>query len=706
MPSIMPIPQYRSQTRVSGAGSVGRARNPEAEAAPFHLLAQVIDEWTQRRTAAETSRLSNEARNSVRAIEREEGEVPADQATEPYSKRVETRLKKLRDETINQASLKSSKVVLRQWFDAIEGASLDRAATREAVQRQVIIGTELNRAITAGASAAEHDPYESEQILTEIYSGIDAQPMDDANRAEWKSRAHRSVMMGGERGFARVMPAETLKRLQAPDPRLDQLDFADRDTIRQHAEDSLETGEANRILNLYRDNVRTGDSALAELEGSELSSERLDGIRRRVQGGVSLMRNERASEYLNQVTQLESRIATGAEPDAVFTEIDTMYRVGAISPAQYSSFNERAAINAEATAKARAAQAELAAAVQSGMPLDPSDHDHKQFLEQAFGEEVRGVPMGTPEWQLRAQGYAGRFRVLPPQASSWLRSAARSPSPSIVVAGAEFYGALELQSPEAASDVDTDSKAMLAQVASMIEAGAKPGAAFEAARANTFEIKREVREARASAFKTHAKDSASSLGSYIDRDFDTAFTKQPEASVALQADFDRQTEAYFTKVGDITLARDLAWRDLRRVYGVTEVNGERMVTAFPVERFGLAPADVRRDIDAYLRKSGQDLKAEDVLVVPDSLTLRSAYDGISGKPVMPSYRLVTKTGDLVLDVDGVPVRYSLPTGEELTRRVHERQEHARQDAAQAVQAARERRARMQAVQEYRRKAPK
>ena len=223
----------------------------------------------------------------------------------------------------------------------------------------------------------------------------------------------------------------------------------------------------------------------------------------------------------------------------------------------------------------------------------------------------------------------------------------------------------------------------------MIEAGAAPEKAFETARANVFETRRDVLELRIDAYREHAKGNDAALGDLIDRDFDTAWTAQPEASVFLKADFDRQSAAYFAKTGDIGLARDLAWKDLRRVYGTTEVNGSPMLSAFPVEHFGITPEDVRRDVDAFLKSTGQKVNAEDVLVVPDGLTLRAVNDALTGKPVMPSYRLVTKSGDLVLGPDGVPQRFTLPGGEELTKRVKAEQAEREREAQAAVQAARE-----------------
>jgi len=44
-------------------------------------------------------------------------------------------------------------------------------------------------------------------------------------------------------------------------------------------------------------------------------------------------------------------------------------------------------------------------------------------------------------------------------------------------------------------------------------------------------------------------------------------------------------------------------------------------------------------------------------------------DALNGMPVQPSYKLVTKAGDLVLDGDGIPLRYAIPSAGDLQKRL-------------------------------------
>jgi len=700
MPAI--IPEYQQQTRASSGSNAIPLRNPQAEAEGFFALARVIDDFADRKAQAEASTRLSEARIRLAEVEDEELNRPAEEATEELTRRVMKRFGEVRSEAMAGAN-RRTQAYLRARLDDIEAGTFERSLNREAFQRVQVIDDELDRAVTAGARAVELRPTQLDPVLNETLAAIDAQRIDAATRSRLRVDAIARITESAERGIALAMPAETLARLQRPDEQLDRLTPEQRDRIQQAAENRMEEQEAERILQLYRGNVRTGDAGLAALDESGLPLERQDGIRRRVREGVSLLHSERSAEHLDRVTRLESRIATGAEVDMVQAEIGILYRVGALSPAQYTSFIERAEVNAVANAEAQAARREILVALQAGIPLDPRNSDHRKFLESAFASDAQYLTPTDPAWRALALGYAGQVRMLPPQASGWLRSAARSPDPAIATAGAEFYGALEQQSPEAAGDLDVDTRAFLGQLAGMVEAGARPLAAFETARANVFEARKDVRDARDAAYREHAKTSESALTSFIDRDFDPdLFTAQPGATQLLRADFDRQSAAYFSKVGDITLARDLAWQDIRRVYGTTRVNGDAVVTAFPIERFGFTPEEVRESLADYLVESGRSVKADDVLIVPDGLTLRAAYDAMSGKPIMPSWRLVTKTGDLVLDKEGVPVRFTLPEADELTRRIEQAQARDRAAAEAAVQAARERRAREEASERHRR----
>ena len=373
---------------------------------------------------------------------------------------------------------------------------------------------------------------------------------------------------------------------------------------------------------------------------------------------------------------------------------------------------------------------------------------------------------------------------------------------------AQFVAGVEASAPEAAGQFDQNTKAFAAIVNQMITAGTNPDEAVKTARATVYDINDAVLKQRQGQYKEHAKQSLSTLESFIDRDFDTLLSAQPDVAhvrddvMRLDVDFNSLSSRYFEKTGDIELARDLAWKDLRRVYGPSRVNGVPVMMAMPPERFGVTPEMVRREIASFItgkrelpeKPEGQREKGnidihkrpvvknddgsistvrtisigtdqgevliptvsddgrimsddeaiqqyrntgrhfgvfdtpqnatafaqalheqqatqymgpnpqadgstpDEIILVPDARTMRAVVSALDGQPVRPSYKLVTKTGDLVRDKNGIELRYELPPST-----LPERLRAAKADAEARTQEAKNLRATMRAEQEEQRR---
>ena len=593
------------------------------------------------------------------------------------------------------------KAYLEQGLLEMNNGFEERAKLRQAQVNGARRLDEHDKGVSAAERALEADPSQFESVMREQDHALDVIGMDQLTRMRQKNATLDRLSEAAARGKATQDPIHVLEQLKLEkpdDPVIAALPTPQsRARVQAMAEDSYDNQESARIMKLYRDDVRAGDRAVRELENSSLPPERLDGVRRKVRSSLDLMREERQAQAVDRIAGLETAISRGDSPVQVQREAADLYRRGALTPAQYASAMERSTSSAVRSAEAFAIQREIANAISQGIPLDPQNEQHRKFLASAFASDTQQLTAGSPEWQAVALAYAGRARMLPAPAASWLRSAARSPDPKVAEAGAQFYGSLDQVSPEAVGNVDSDTRAFLGSYSDMLAAGARSEVAFQTARSNVFEARRDVVEERRKVYGSkYSEGNAAALSDYIDRDFDTVLSKQPEASATLSADFDKQTAQYFQKVGDIGLARELAWKDVSRIYGTTRVNGDPVVSAFPVERFGVSPAEVRKDLEAWLKQHPHEgVSADSLLVVPDGLTLRAVNDAQSGRPVMPSYRVVTKDGDLLLGPDGVPVRYTLPSSDDLSDRVRKAQEKARADALLNVEQARKRRAAME-----------
>lgn len=437
--------------------------------------------------------------------------------------------------------------------------------------------------------------------------------------------------------------------------------------------------------------VRAGDEALAALEHSALPEDERALVRSKVRTNLELLRTERQQEHVNELAGIESAIATETAGMGTLSTAAALYSNATLTPDQYAGYRSRIAGVMKKRAGDEAVSEELTAALSAGLPLDPHNAEHRKAVASAFSNATQGVTPGSQPWQVSALMLANRTRMLPDQALAWIRQTARSPDPMIAAAGASFFGSVQAAVPDAVGAVDSDTKAFVGTINSMVEAGTDPALAVETARMNVFDTKREVVERRKDDYRKLAKDSDAALDRFIDRDFDPGlFRSQPAASAGLKADFASQAERYYEKVGDIALARDLAWKDLKRVYGPSRVNGAPLVMAYPPERFGVTPEDVRTDIGNFLKGNPQadGSTAADVILVPDELTQRAVADSLSGSSVRPSYRMVGKSGDLILDRNGVAKRWTVPSGEELAARLRAAQDLATQRAQQQVEQAR------------------
>jgi len=574
---------------------------------------------------------------------------------------------------------------------------------------------------------------------------------------------------------------------------------------------------ASAVLGTYaKAGPDAGAAELTKLQKSGLSQDMLGTIYGKVSTGVSRMRDIQQQAHADDIAGLYASIeAKNVGPETLLA-VDKLWDVGALTPLEKASLVGRIEGAHLAGAQNAALAATVREAIATGTPLDPSNSDQRKAVAAAFTQDARGAAVGSDSWQSLATAYAARTRMLPDPAVSWARSAIRSPDPKVAAPAVQFFGSIAATAPDAVSGFDTQTKAFAGMANAMIEAGTPAEKAIEVARQTTLEQNPAVIKQREEAYRK-VTDSDSALDNYVDRDFDPSlFSSQPTAPAGLKLDFTQQAGRYFQYTGDLQSARDLAWQDIKRVYGVSEVNGTKQMMVLPPERFGVKPEDIRADIGAFLSGSsspqqnfsrnapyakpannyltslppeqekefqawvkknnvpfdpsptadydmrgfykamkagdprastgvnqndgklhfGDTFKTpyhksfsnesqwategaprwndkdqlvlpdgrvvfderapkvarsespDDIVLVPDSLTLRSVNDVMSGKPVMPSYKLLTKTGELLLDEHGVPLRYTLPSSEELSVRLRDAQTKATEQAQHLINQAR------------------
>jgi hypothetical protein len=491
--------------------------------------------------------------------------------------------------------------------------------------------------------------------------------------------------------------------------RRDQFTAEDRLAAEELVRASQAQGFSQRILGAFREDAARGVKALQEFDKRELPDEVRDAVHRRVNEGVNLLRANRRRERVEDLARVDRAIATDTAGHDTERLVDDLYASGALTPDEYGNTLARIDQSVIQRAKANAGAAEISKALAAGLPLDPQSKDQRDALSSYFAANTHGVETGSEPWRTAALAIANKTRLLPEQPLAWMRQSLRSPDPGIAATAAQFYGAVQAGAPDALSSLDDKTRSFADLVNSMIEAGTDPASAVEVARENVFQVREDVLKAREKAWggNGHASlvnGSSAALTSLIDRDFAPGwFSSTPATSDAraalvadaklIEPDFRSQTERYFRNTGDIERAREMAWNDVRRVYGRSEVNGSPQMFAFPPERYGLTRADIEQSAEEFLKTNPQadDTAAADVVLVPDAMTLRQVGDVFEGRMFRPSYALVGKSGQPLLNADGSRARFEIPSGEEFAERVRKAQAEAEGKARAQVDEARRRR---------------
>ena len=574
-----------------------------------------------------------------------------------------------------------------------------RAYEAKAITDRNVTGYQTG--IAGRATEVRNDPGTFLPNLAAAIESADRITLSQDARIAAKRYAREQLLSAGVDGYLATRPqwfAAELANAESTDVIVRELDPEARAkalaAAQKAATEQVVGGRVSAVMAAYGRGVSLGNEALTTATQGLSEPDALE-VRARVRAQVNLLSDERQRQFGAEIAGIENAISAGTATSSTADRIQSLYERSALTPAQYGSLRGRlTAMQTERAERLRDAE-DVAGALRAGLPLDPSNAKHRKAVDNAFAAETAGTKPGDERFAYAALAIARQTRVVPAQAAGWMRQAARSPSPVLTAQAARLYGAIARTAPEAVDGLDTDTRALLGTINAMTEAGTAPEEAARTARQITVDAAPELLERRRTEWGTLAKDSDQALAALVDRDFDPGwFQSAPETTATLAADFNAQAGRYYQRTGDPVLARDLAWRDLKRIYGPSEVNGVPMLLPFPPERFGVPPAEVRADIAKALSMHPQadGSTIDDMMVVPDALTLRAVSDALTGAPVTPSYKLVTKTGDVAVDADGMPLRYQLPDSGELRTRIESARAAEAKAKVDAARVARDRRA--------------
>jgi hypothetical protein len=332
-------------------------------------------------------------------------------------------------------------------------------------------------------------------------------------------------------------------------------------------------------------------------------------------------------------------------------------------------------------------------AYNNGQHMDPLLD--KKPVNLMFSVLSMGQKFGSDEFNHTAMAVMDRVGVLPDAAVSWGRTALTSGNPDEAARAARFFSAADRESNAAYEyAVDQRSRSMAYGINQGVSAGGDPEGIVQRERdiAQKFTENADYRKQLDTAWsklKPHG-------GTYeqLDRDVirnalagDPNYTTttwlgtHPASSVpdlppGMLGEFGANMKQYFyLRNGNAQEARDLAIADLKRTWGVTDVNGRRELMKYAPNRMfpGLETSDIRADMDAAGVGDGR------LVEFPGTGPSQGRDWWVEKPDAMGAWTPV-------LDKDGMPRTYTLPTGTQIDinrRADYMREASERRDAYQA-----------------------
>lgn len=710
----------RPQTQPNALAEVGDALGAAARSA------QQLQEVARQKEEERAAVFANESLMSSRAKwveEFQKRQASATESGEGFALGVLQDFDKDADERIALAPTRQSREFLKERLGATRLSLQQDALQFEARRGIEYKSAALDRASNTARTSVEFSPDKFAVVLAEQRAAIQASGLPADIQAKALESSQYSLASAAVEGVIRRDPYRALRELnneKTDSAAVKALDFDRRQQLRNKAESEINRIEAERrssnALLQQELSIQMQDARAAASLGLPVTvpdKSQLVAAFGPVRGEAYFKQQLGLQEFSAEVGKLNQ--LSNAQLDDIAKSYQPTQQTGAADQLQLSN-SLRAQVDQIKQARAAdpvaylrdvspTVSAALSAATANeqgaGVALFNAVEAEKQRLG-IYSASVfpKGLVPGSPEFQQAALLAANKYRQLPPEASTFAANGLKSDDPAVVAQASLLLDAANNIAPGSYTNVPESLRAKAALVARMISSGAAPDRAVQTA-VEALKVTPQVKQQRAEAYKPERKANDSKLDSYINDTFDAGlgglFSRQPAATQDLRGDFEAQVSSYFQQTGDIDVARDLAWQDLQRLWGPTEVNGVKQMARFPVERFTVTPDEVRKEIGELLAASPQadGSSAEEVTVVADSDTLRSVTDALNGARVQPSYKMVTKTGALVTDKDGLPLRYFVPNDEERIKRYAEQQQKLDEQGAQNVrESARKRQVRL------------
>jgi hypothetical protein len=307
------------------------------------------------------------------------------------------------------------------------------------------------------------------------------------------------------------------------------------------------------------------------------------------------------------------------------------------------------------------------AAGAGGAPLDPKNEVHKKALDAHYGLASQLWPAN--ETLPRAIDYSIKYGMVPDPVKSVIRGALHSARPDLAVRAVETINTLRNANPQLVADIGDENDLRLATlIGTYSSAGMAPDKAVELA-TESLKVNKADREARAADYDLQrgkeAKDRTASDDKWIASQQNSLWVRDPDVDPMMRTEFAETAKVEFQRTGNLEASRRMALDTINRVWGRSDVGGDRRYVKFAPEKFygipSLTPAENSRWMNEQLISDVSKGALQDPANPITSNRLRLIPDPTRSNGGNPVYQVWMVQPDAswqqVIDAKGTPVRW-------------------------------------------------
>lgn len=546
----------------------------------------------------------------------------------------------------------------------------------EAQQNVAYRADSLQNNLKSQLPLVEAHPELAQQVGSTLMDQLNASGAEPSKRLPFARDMNAQISLAAANGLTRQDPQGMLKALNDPENApaqfkgvLSGLNDQQREAVLGRAQGHISQNYSDSIVNAYRtQGPVAGAQALGAIDKLDQSDEIKASIRADTEKGLAQWHAEARETHAQDVMGLEERLAAGKPQPGDRGMALSLWKNGAFTPGQAAETAGRVDKAMEAQAEEEAARKAILGAYQNRQPLDPKDKDIQGGIGDLFTALTKGIQPGSAEWINRGADIAQRTGVAPEPMVSYARANLVSGAPQEAATAAQAIQRLEDATPRGVGyALDEREKTQAKIINDAVTAGTPAIQAVENARKigemSDAESKRleERYKVNQNAFATGAPGALRNELSSFKPGFGITHPlggSLPDVPPAMEGQFEQlQGDYYKTTGGNISQARDLAAADLKRTWGVSQVNGKPEFMQYAPEAMypGLTPEFIRKDMAEVIAGLGPYDPAKVRLTESpkDTPTTQGRVWNMSVPDQFGAY-------DMVRGPDNQPYRYVLP----------------------------------------------